>query len=363
MSIDVARGRAHHCPGRLSPALPTRAWNAIRWASWRSRQAPTTASRRPGPSATSPSAAACRTRRWSGPPSRSRRRPRAPITPRAGCPTTWPARSSRPRTRSWAWRRTRIPCGQALQAELIDNFRVDPFQAGAGVSHNMNTNEVLANRAIELLGAARHRLRAARRLRRRQPQRPREHGAVDQRHLPHGDARGHARSDQGADRGAGRACCRVRRARRGLRRRAQVGPHAHAGRRADPPRAGVRRLCADDPPGARPDPPGRRGPGRAEHRGHGRRHRAQRRARVHRAGDQVPLRADRLPAAHGRAPGAGHPVDGADAGRLGGAARPGRGPGQDHGRPAADVVRAADRVSRRSACRPSSRARRSCRAR
>jgi aspartate ammonia-lyase len=38
-----------------------------------------------------------------------------------------------------------------LQATLIDNFRVDPFQAGAGVSHNMNTNEVLANRAIEIL--------------------------------------------------------------------------------------------------------------------------------------------------------------------------------------------------------------------
>jgi aspartate ammonia-lyase len=45
------------------------------------------------------------------------------------------------------------PEGQALQARLIDSFRVDPFQAGAGVSHNMNTNEVLANRAIELLGA------------------------------------------------------------------------------------------------------------------------------------------------------------------------------------------------------------------
>jgi len=40
-----------------------------------------------------------------------------------------------------------------LQATLIDNFRVDPFQAGAGVSHNMNTNEVLANRAIEILFA------------------------------------------------------------------------------------------------------------------------------------------------------------------------------------------------------------------
>ena len=42
--------------------------------------------------------------------------------------------------------------GRALQRTLIANFRVDPFQAGAGVSHNMNTNEVLANRAIEILG-------------------------------------------------------------------------------------------------------------------------------------------------------------------------------------------------------------------
>jgi aspartate ammonia-lyase len=42
----------------------------------------------------------------------------------------------------------------AKQAELIDNFRIDPFQAGAGTSHNMNANEVLANRAIELLATA-----------------------------------------------------------------------------------------------------------------------------------------------------------------------------------------------------------------
>ncbi len=39
------------------------------------------------------------------------------------------------------------------QETLVGSFRVDPFQAGAGVSHNMNTNEVLANRAIEILGA------------------------------------------------------------------------------------------------------------------------------------------------------------------------------------------------------------------
>jgi fumarate hydratase class II len=31
---------------------------------------------------------------------------------------------------------------------------VDPFQAGAGTSHNMNTNEVIANRANQLLGYA-----------------------------------------------------------------------------------------------------------------------------------------------------------------------------------------------------------------
>ncbi|MGQ0538181.1 MAG: aspartate ammonia-lyase [Gemmatimonadaceae bacterium] len=36
-----------------------------------------------------------------------------------------------------------------------DMFVVDPYQAGAGTSHNMNVNEVLANRANELLGGTR----------------------------------------------------------------------------------------------------------------------------------------------------------------------------------------------------------------
>jgi aspartate ammonia-lyase len=45
---------------------------------------------------------------------------------------------------------------QAAQ-EVIDGkwdnqFVVDPFQAGAGTSHNMNTNEVIANRATQILG-------------------------------------------------------------------------------------------------------------------------------------------------------------------------------------------------------------------
>ena len=41
---------------------------------------------------------------------------------------------------------------EVLSGKLIDNFVVDVYQAGAGTSHNMNTNEVLANRAIEILG-------------------------------------------------------------------------------------------------------------------------------------------------------------------------------------------------------------------
>jgi len=44
---------------------------------------------------------------------------------------------------------------EVLRGELRDHFVVDVYQAGAGTSHNMNANEVLANRAGELLGEAR----------------------------------------------------------------------------------------------------------------------------------------------------------------------------------------------------------------
>ncbi len=42
-----------------------------------------------------------------------------------------------------------------LAGGLRDQFVVDVYQAGAGTSHNMNTNEVLANRAAEHLGGTR----------------------------------------------------------------------------------------------------------------------------------------------------------------------------------------------------------------
>lgn len=41
---------------------------------------------------------------------------------------------------------------EILGGQLREWFVVDVYQAGAGTSHNMNTNEVIANRAIEILG-------------------------------------------------------------------------------------------------------------------------------------------------------------------------------------------------------------------
>ncbi len=43
-------------------------------------------------------------------------------------------------------------CDEILLGKWQDQFVVDPFQAGAGTSHNMNINEVIANRATQMLG-------------------------------------------------------------------------------------------------------------------------------------------------------------------------------------------------------------------
>jgi fumarate hydratase class II len=41
---------------------------------------------------------------------------------------------------------------EVIEGRWDDQFVVDPFQAGAGTSHNMNANEVIANRATQLMG-------------------------------------------------------------------------------------------------------------------------------------------------------------------------------------------------------------------
>jgi fumarate hydratase class II/aspartate ammonia-lyase len=45
-----------------------------------------------------------------------------------------------------------LACDRILNGEFQDQFLVDVYQAGAGTSHHMNVNEVIANIAIEMLG-------------------------------------------------------------------------------------------------------------------------------------------------------------------------------------------------------------------
>ena len=94
---------------------------------------------------------------------------------------------------------------EILAGKLRDQFIVDVYQAGAGTSHNMNTNEVLANRA------GRDSRRAEGHLHARAPERPRQHGTVDQRRVPDGDADLHPARAAGSDGVGGRAGRRARR--------------------------------------------------------------------------------------------------------------------------------------------------------
>ena len=46
-------------------------------------------------------------------------------------------------------------CREVAEGKLDGEFPIDVFQTGSGTSSNMNTNEVIANRAIEILGSDR----------------------------------------------------------------------------------------------------------------------------------------------------------------------------------------------------------------
>ena len=74
-------------------------------------------------------------------------------------------------------------CQEIIDGKLHDEFRLDVFQGGAGTSTNMNANEVIANRALELMGHAKGEYRYL------QPARSRERLAVDQRRVPDVPAR------------------------------------------------------------------------------------------------------------------------------------------------------------------------------
>src|SRR5206468_10033786 len=43
-------------------------------------------------------------------------------------------------------------CNEIIGGDLHEEFQLDVFQGGAGTSTNMNANEVIANRGLELMG-------------------------------------------------------------------------------------------------------------------------------------------------------------------------------------------------------------------
>ena len=43
-------------------------------------------------------------------------------------------------------------CNEILAGKLLDQFVIDSINSGAGTAFNMNSNEVIANRALEILG-------------------------------------------------------------------------------------------------------------------------------------------------------------------------------------------------------------------
>ena len=79
---------------------------------------------------------------------------------------------------------------EVIDGKLDDEFPLVVFQTGSGTQTNMNANEVIANRAIQLAGGVVGLEEADPSERRRQPQ------PVVQRHLPDRDAHRHGRADR-----------------------------------------------------------------------------------------------------------------------------------------------------------------------
>ncbi len=247
---------------------------------------------------------------------------------------------------------------EVAEGKLDDHFPLHVWMTGSGTQSNMNVNEVISNRAIEIAGGTMGSQGPD------PPQRPCEHVAVVERHLPDGDAHGRRDPDGEAayPRGA-RAARRARRQGEGLGRDRQDRPHPPAGRGAADARAGVFRLRRDA--GREPRPHGLRAQGRlqARARRHRRRHGNQRAPGFRREGGNPDRRPHRPPLRHraeqvrgaGRTRRAGHAERRSqDAGRLALQDRQRHPPA----RPAARAAASTSWSSRRTSPAP-----RSCRAR
>ena len=71
---------------------------------------------------------------------------------------------------------------EVIDGKLDGHFPLVVWQTGSGTQTNMNANEVIANRANELLGGKRGTQEAG------PPERSRQHGPVVERHVPDRDA-------------------------------------------------------------------------------------------------------------------------------------------------------------------------------
>ena len=195
-------------------------------------------------------------------------------------------------------------------------------------------------------------------------QRPREHVAVLERHVPDG----HAHRGGGGDRAAAPAeragaARRARSPRRGVRRHREDRPHAPAGCRAAHARSGVRRLRG---PTRRRHRAARADPARSVRAGgrrHGRRHGIELPARVRRGGRCEGRRAHGAPVRDGA-----QQVRGARLARCARVRERGRGdargePDEDRERHAMARLGSSQRARRAACCPRTSRVPRSCRAR
>ena len=236
---------------------------------------------------------------------------------------------------------------------------IDVYQAGAGTSHNMNTNEVLANRAAELLGGARGTYTLVH---------PNDHVNMGQSTndvFPTATRLALlARASRSASARPRALAAALRRQGRRVRRCAEGRPDAPAGRGADHARPGVRAAtrhascAAADAVGCR-----RGAVARAEPRRHRGRHRDQRRRRLHATRRRRPGALHRAAAPAGRQPLPRHAEHGRHRRLLRRDAAAGGGARARSPATCACCRWARAPASPRSVCRPCSPGRRSCRAR
>ena len=168
---------------------------------------------------------------------------------------------------------------EVIDGKLDDNFPLVVWQTGSGTQTNMNANEVIANRAIEILGGELGLEEAG------PPERPRQHEPVVERQLSDGDAHRRRAGDRAT------SCCPACRSCKdaleaegqAVRAHHQDRPHAYAGRHAAHARPGVLRLRGAGRIRHPPHQGGERIPVRAGAGRHRGRHRAQLPARLRRA--------------------------------------------------------------------------------